>query len=228
MGLLCCRIGSSFGGGPGEIAEIGVIGSECFLYVFGGKRIYSEIYGFKNTQKANADLLENQKGMGLDDIKLNEYNEQNESLKMEVNRLRNEVATYQDQQKEDKMKIAELEKKVKKLEFETLDLSNYMEWNGNQILFWMMSLDDGRFEKYEEMLKSALSENDVIGEDLSDITALTLKAWGMTDRKDAKGLSVHIQDLIQQNGPHGAVMMNVAAAAAPKENEGAPTAFIGR
>merc|ERR1712039_595428 len=118
--------------------------------------------------------------MGSDDMKLNEFNEQNvviESLKMEVNRLRNENGAYQDQQKEDKMKIAELEKKVKKLEFETLDLSNYMEWNGNQILFWIMSLDDGRFEKYKDVLQSALSENDLIGEDLSDINALVLKAW---------------------------------------------------
>ena len=186
----------------------------------------------------NFDLLETQNALKSDNLRLKAVNEQLqtaktqqiaevESLRAEVNRLRNEVEAYEDEQKQYQMQIAELEGKVKELESRNLNFSEFMKWNSKQIVSWITSLEKGRFQKYEEILNGALSADDVIGEDLLDVTALTLKAWGIKDRKDAKGVNGHIESLVKQYGPHGAAVVDVAAAAAPKENEGAPTAFVG-
>ena len=151
---------------------------------------------------------------------------ENLGLKTENKRLTDKVSVYEDEQKENRLKIAELEKKVKELELKTLDVSQFMTWNWEQIVFWIISIGDGKFKKYEESLKAAMSEEEYTGEDLLDVTVLVIKHWGIKDRKDRVELNGFIQELVQQKGPNqgGAKMM---AAAAPNDNEGAPTAFVG-
>ena len=157
----------------------------------------------------------------------NEQNAVNERLNAEIIRLRNAVEVYEDEQKEDKMKIAALQEKVKELELKTLDSTKFTEWNWEQIVFWIMSLENGRFKGYEEVLKAALSAAEMEGEDLLSVNPFMLKVWGMKDGKDREALNQYIQRLVQQHGPHDVAVVDVAAAAAPKENEGAPTAFVG-
>ena len=145
-----------------------------------------------------------------------------EGLKAEIKRLRDQAVEHQEEQKEAQRKMAELTEKVKDLELKTMDVSKFMDWNWEQIHFWIMSVEGGRFKKYEALLRGILSEADLEGEDLQSVNPFTLKTWGIKDRKDRMALSGHIQELVQQNGP------DVSDQIAPKENvnEGAPTAFL--
>ena len=165
-------------------------------------------------QKTNAELLKKQNTLELDNVKLQEN----------VRRLMNDAAGHKEEQKEAQTKIAELEKRVRELAVKALMPSEFMQWNQSQIHLWIMSLEQGRFKKYESDLMNALTRDEVIGEDLLDVTPLVLKAWGIKDRKDRKGLNDQIQRLVQQNGPQEAAQI---AFAAPKMDEGAPTAFVG-
>lgn len=143
-------------------------------------------------------------------------------LNAESKKLSDEVTVYQDEQKEAERTIAELREKVKELEMKALDPSKFMEWDCNQIHFWIMGLEGGRFKKYETVLKDSLSADEVMGEDLLNVNPLVLKAWGVKDRKDSKGLNKYIQDLVAQNQ----TVYEQPAMAAPKQNEGAPTAYM--
>merc|ERR1711879_670381 len=120
------------------------------------------------------------------------------------------------------MKIAELEDKVKGLEMKALDPSKFMEWDWNQIHLRIVRLEGGRFQKYNAVLKDTLTRDEVMGEDLLSVNPLVLKAWGIRDRKDSKALNQYIGELVARNqSNHGQ-----SAIAAPKQNEGAPTAYM--
>ena len=69
------------------------------------------------------------------------------------------------------------------------DPSEFMKWNWNQIYFWIMGLEGGRFKRYETVLKESLSNADLCGEDLLDVTPLVIKLWGIKERKDRSALS---------------------------------------
>ena len=85
-----------------------------------------------------------------------------------------------------------------------------------------MSVEGGRFKKYEVLLREVLSGTEMEGADLLSVNPFMLKSWGIKDGKDKEGLYGHIQALVQQNGPAA------AAEVFPKSNfsEGAPTAFL--
>merc|ERR1712083_964007 len=95
------------------------------------------------------------------------------------------------------------------LELSNLDVDQYEDWNWEQCLFWMMSLENGRFKPYEAALKQALSLADMTGEELSEVSIFVLKSWGVKDGKERKGLHGRIHDLVQRNRSQNAT--NVAA-----------------
>ena len=136
--------------------------------------------------------------------------------------MRDEAAGHHEEKKEAQRTIAELKNKVKELELNSLDVSKFMDWDWEQIVFWIMSVEGGRFKKYEAVLKEVLNEQEIVGEDLLDVNPLVIKQWRIKDRKDRVALNGHIQELIQQNGPDKAAPMNPKA----NVNEGAPTAFL--
>ena len=147
---------------------------------------------------------------------------ENEKLRNEVDRVQAvndqmiaKEAVYAEEQKEAQRRISELEQQVKELTVKALDPSRFAEWDWEQILFWIMSLEGGPFKKYESELKSALSTDKVTGEELLDVTPLVLKAWGIKDRKESVALNGYIQRLVQQNGAQQPAAP-MAFAAAPK------------
>merc|ERR1712083_838958 len=70
---------------------------------------------------------------------------------------------------------------------------------GEDILLWILSLEDGRYKKYESVLQQSLSEEEVKGEYLSKVDAADVKGWGIKAFMDKKDLSKHIEDLVGQN-----------------------------
>ena len=80
-----------------------------------------------------------------------------------------------------------------------LNIENYQYWNNKHILNWIMSLENGRFNKYFDILSKTLSEEDVKGIDLNKVDVLDIKGWGIINFGDRKALFEQIQNLIQDN-----------------------------
>ena len=114
------------------------------------------------------------------------------------------------------MKIESLERENKNLKLKNIDPRGYMEWKHEEILAWIMSLEDGRYAKYEEKIRKSLIEESIIGRNLPEVERSDVKGWGILNFEDKKDLVQHFQQLAQQN----------AAKKSGGINEGAPTAYI--
>ena len=161
-------------------------------------------------QRTNADLVQKLKRMELD----------NQRLEVEVQRLTDKVVVYEDERKEAQSRIAALEKEVKELKLTALDASDFMGWNWESILYWILSLEKGRFKPFEKVLRYNLSEEKVQGSHLVDVEEGDVKGWGVKPFGDKKALVRHIRNLVEQHGGQG------IAEAAAKADEGAPTMLI--
>ena len=102
------------------------------------------------------------------------------------------------------------------------DLANYKKWSIDTTLIWIRGLDNGRYVKYIDTLKSGMNESGIGAEDLPELTRgdLTFPPFNMTHFKDTRDLIQHFKSLSSPTD----INANVAPAAA---DEGAPTAFIG-
>ena len=132
---------------------------------------------------------------------------------------------YLEEQKEARTKIAELEDKMKRMTMNNIDESEYMQWNWSAILLWVCSLEHGRFKKYENELKTALSTAEMMGDDLVHVNQMDLTEWGIKIFKDKKGLMGHIQKLLDQNAAPESAQRAIADATSIAK-EGARTVYI--
>ena len=126
-----------------------------------------------------------------------------ETLQSENKRLRDEIAVYQREQEEAQRKIVELEGMVKELKLKALDPSECMEWDGDTVLQWILSSEEGRFKPYENVLRHNLKQEKVSGAHLKAVEAEDVKGWGIKPLHDKKALIRHIRDLVAQKGDHG-------------------------
>ena len=155
------------------------------------------------------------------DSQIVEYKEKLESMTQEIQQLRKRVATLEDERKEFEMMINELKEENKKLKLNNLDVGKYEEWGVDEIIYWIISLDEKVFQQYEGTLRKFLSEEDVNGECLIDVEVSDIKRWGIKSFKHSKLLLKAIKSLVDkgkiQNNDNN--MLN--------EGSNAPTAYIG-
>lgn len=126
-----------------------------------------------------------------------------------------------EEQKSMEIKIIDLENKNRELKLHLVDPSKYMEWQWEEILEWICSLEEGRFVKYSDTLKQSLKEEEVSGADIADVDILVIKGWGVINFKDKRDLLKHFKILTQKN--------QIGPIAQPALNEGhhdVPTAYI--
>ena len=136
--------------------------------------------------------------------------------------MQQQLSRYAEEEKEREMELQELRKEVKRLKLQHLDTTKYAEWGPEEIVSWILSLDGGRYMKYEEALRRNLKEEEVDGSMLDKVNSADLKGWGIVKFADKKHLEEQIGNLVANpNRP--------AANAAPMmANEGAhaATAFL--
>ena len=82
----------------------------------------------------------------------------------------------------------------------TVYIKNHQQWDHNDILKWIMSLENGLFLTYEDILKKSLEEGNVNGKVLNQVEPLFIKAWGIKDFVHQKALYEHIQSLTNIEG----------------------------
>eukprot|EP01083_Nonionella_stella_P001765 5043_1 len=132
----------------------------------------------------------------------------NRQLKDEMNDIKQVSANQQsqilmlnDECKENKIELQELKLRYKELQKNSkLDERRYAEWSMEDVLHWIMRLDDGkRFVKYEKKVHKALTEQEFDGSCLEDVEKSDVADWGVTNFKDKTFLFKQIQNMTQQN-----------------------------
>ena len=68
-----------------------------------------------------------------------------------------------------------------------------------RILLSILSLDNERYNKYENELRKYLSNEEIGGDDLFDVNESDIKGWSINNFNDEKNLSRKIKELVGQN-----------------------------
>eukprot|EP01084_Bolivina_argentea_P286780 492007_1 len=124
---------------------------------------------------------------------------ENSALNSENIKLKQEIVTYCDEQKELSMENKRLKLKIKEFKLGNIDTTKYLEWNYEEIIEWILSLENNCFGKYEQTLRIALKEEGVSGVNLGEVNELDVKSWGIKHFNDKKLLCANIKELVQQN-----------------------------
>ena len=138
-------------------------------------------------------------------------------LQKENNKLQIDNAQLMEEQKELEMRNQNLVEENKRLKVKCIDTTRYLEWNDEEIVNWIVSLEDGRFNEYEQKLRQIFATEELKGEYLSMITENNLKDWGLVNFGKRKALFKAIQDLTSQNIENQQVL---------EGNNIAPTAYL--
>ena len=84
-----------------------------------------------------------------------------------------------DERKEMQLENNNLKKELQEVKLKSIDISNWRDWNYQQIVIWIMSLENARFKKYENILLSLLKEEEINGTHLSRVNEMDVKGWGI-------------------------------------------------
>ena len=77
------------------------------------------------------------------------------------------------------------------------DPAEYANWNIEQIMVWIQSLENGRYHKYLDALKNGLEKDGISGDVLPELTRqdLAISPYNITNFKDRKQIAIHFQSL---------------------------------
>ena len=121
----------------------------------------------------------------------------------EIQSLNKQLNEMIEEQKEKELENMELKSEIYALQKRLINPDEYLEWNHEQILQWIMLLDNGRYKKYKTKLAKHLMEEEVNGGHLSKVNILDIKGWGVTNFDDKKDLMESIKQLISGNNVIG-------------------------
>eukprot|EP01083_Nonionella_stella_P142234 439690_1 len=155
--------------------------------------------------------------------RLMEMEKEMDELKWRLNQIREENSRLQEEKKENVMMIRNLKDEVQLLKAKVIDVTRFMEWQAEDVLNWLLSIEDGLYRKYEQTLRTAITDSEVCGKDLITMDIVDLQHFGVSKFADRKILIEHIKRLNQTKVQN--IQMNENY---QEEYEGlaAPTAYI--
>ena len=81
-----------------------------------------------------------------------------------------------------------------------LNVNNFYNWKSDDILEWILSLDNGLFVEYKEILNKSLNEENLNGQNLDKVDKEDIKIWGVKDFEHRRKLYQHFQSLTSKEG----------------------------
>eukprot|EP01084_Bolivina_argentea_P065099 118683_1 len=137
------------------------------------------------------ELLNNQNKMEqqIDESKKNEIR-----LVQQMDILQKENINLNEECKELKIELKEIKKR-----FRNIDVNNYANWSSDQFIDWIISLENGKYEQYENNFRVIFKKEDVDGSVIDTIGKSEWKDWGVNNYKDRVKLDEHIKYLINKN-----------------------------
>ena len=79
-------------------------------------------------------------------------------------------------------------------------VQEFINWEYDDIIEWIMSLENGVFIKYKEKLTDNLNSNNINGSILMSITLDDIHDWGIDDYNHMKKLFEHITAITHLEG----------------------------
>ena len=99
--------------------------------------------------------------------------------------MKEAIGALQEERKENEVLIQSMKQEIAALKVKAIDLSQYKSWKSEDILLWILSIDDGNgnkvFAKYQETMSKEIENMDLKGSDL-----------GKLDKNEAKELGIHV------------------------------------
>ena len=92
--------------------------------------------------------------------------------------MQHDIGVLMEEQKENQMKMEAMKEEIKNLNLQNLDPARYLEWEHQQILEWILSLENGRYTKYEHALRESLADEEIQGAHL-----FKSGCWGYQEMK---------------------------------------------
>ena len=135
------------------------------------------------------------------DLKLENEKLKEEKIEMrkEIEDLKRKIDVMMEEQKEMGLEMDVLRSENKRLKREGVDVSCYEKWNYEGMIEWILSLENGRFEKYVDKLKIAFKQEGLSGMDLVGLKENDLIRWRVDDVSDRTDLLGHIKNLCEKN-----------------------------
>ena len=106
-----------------------------------------------------------------------------------------------------------------------INVKNYLNWSADEVVDWIDTLEEGKYEKYDANLRLIFNKEGVNGEAIVHIDKPSLRDWGVNNFKDRSNIYIHCQKLINQNKENDENKQNIINN--NNDNEGIATAFIG-
>ena len=103
-----------------------------------------------------------------------------------------------DDQKQSQIQIQGLKEENEILKAKVLSYVSYRNWNHHDLLRWIVSLENGRFMKYAQKLRSAFNEEEPSGKYLGEVNEQDIRRWGINKFMDIKDLKQYIDDLVNK------------------------------
>eukprot|EP01084_Bolivina_argentea_P065098 118678_1 len=146
-----------------------------------------------NTLKNNAGAIVNNYKQQIDELKKNE-NRMMQQYEQKMDILQKENINLNEECKELKIELKEIKKR-----FRNIDVNNYANWSSDQFIDWIISLENGKYEQYENNFRVIFKKEDVDGSVIDTIGKSEWKDWGVNNYKDRVKLDEHIKYLINKN-----------------------------
>ena len=107
-----------------------------------------------------------------------------------------------------------------------------MNWSSDDVIDYLCTLDDGKYDKYCAKLRIIFGEEGVDGKVLDQIDKPSLRDWGVKEFGDRARIHNHIQNIVNQsnnkdNNNNNANGLNMNNNGVEDEGTVVPTAFIG-
>lgn len=91
---------------------------------------------------------------------------------------------------------------------QTLNMPQYMSWGPNEVLTWMLSLENGRLRKYQDILRQSMERSPIAGYDLPHVNMLTARQMGIYDVADQDFLLKQVSAITHPTTPVSAAPLS--------------------
>lgn len=130
---------------------------------------------------------------------ISELINKNALLTTEIELLRQELASVKQTNRELQFQNCSLKKQNKSMSKLVFDERDFMNWTVDEVISWIMDIDNGKYLPYFEMLNIRLTDEQVDGAKLVELDYVDLKELGIIDTDDRKSLWRSINLLIANN-----------------------------
>eukprot|EP01083_Nonionella_stella_P047683 127631_1 len=162
------------------------------------------IFGTIQSAKNDAHIAALEKCTELDDkvkakqMELQSMGAKYEALLQQHDESVKSLDSLMEERKEMEMEMNALKEENHALKLKCIDVSAYETWQWEEMLQWILMIEEGIFRKYEADLRKSLAQEEPKGEDMQYMNAYIIKRWGVTEKHHIRLLCERINALVSQ------------------------------